>query len=538
MSQENRTPLRPASADASAAANDTTSRRTQAPFIGILRQAPTVLVFVVLIGVGLWGHFHEWTIPSFAELMGHPEADQTNWCDAHGVPEEICIACNSELMPKGKLYGWCREHGVAECTLEHPEMTQIETTRETTALLLDHAAHALALRPRKKNNSSCKLHLRRIQFANDEAVEKAGLDIRLAERAALVETVTANGEINYDPTRVARLATRSSGTVWRVEKNVGDQVWQGDLLALVDSVDVGLAKGELLQTRAELELANKAQKRLAQLNEIVPERRLQEVEAAQAKAQALVGKAVQMLINLGLPLSPADLENKSGKEMERLLQFLGIPTHMAAQLDPQRTTANLLPLIAPRDGVVVQRDLVAGEVVNPTRTLFTVVDTRNMWLTLDVPMEEAQFVRVGQKVVFRPDGYADSHTGTVTWISTEMHPETRTVAMRAELPNPTGRLLSETFGAGQIYLRETSDGVVVPREAVQWEGCCSIVFVRDRDFLQKDAYKVFHTRMVRPGVTQGDFTELIAGVYPGEVVVTKGSGVLRAELLKGNLGPG
>ena len=59
-----------------------------------------------------------------------------------------------------------------------------------------------------------------------------------------------------------------------------------------------------------------------------------------------------------------------------------------------------------------------------------------------------------------------------------------------------------------------------------------------RNYLAKDSYKVFHTRMVRPGVTNGDYTEIIAGLLPGEVVVTKGSGVLRAELLKGNLGAG
>ena len=65
-----------------------------------------------------------------------------------------------------------------------------------------------------------------------------------------------------------------------------------------------------------------------------------------------------------------------------------------------------------------------------------------------------------------------------------------------------------------------------------------MVFVRDKDYMKEGAYKVFHTRSVRPGVRMGDTTEMIAGLLPGEVVVTKGSGVLRAELLKGNLGAG
>jgi multidrug efflux pump subunit AcrA (membrane-fusion protein) len=116
--------------------------------------------------------------------------------------------------------------------------------------------------------------------------------------------------------------------------------------------------------------------------------------------------------------------------------------------------------------------------------------------------------------------------------------ETRTVKVRAELPNNDGHLRDETYGAGQIVLREEQDAIVVSNEAVHWEGCCHVAFIRDKDYMKKDSYKVFHTRMVRPGVTNGDYTEMIAGLLPGEVVVTKGSGVLRAELLKGNLGAG
>ena len=106
------------------------------------------------------------------------------------------------------------------------------------------------------------------------------------------------------------------------------------------------------------------------------------------------------------------------------------------------------------------------------------------------------------------------------------------------MPNQEGYLLNESFGPAQVILREETDAIVVPKDAVHWEGCCHVVFVRDKDFLSEGSYKVFHTRMVRPGVTNGDFTEMIAGVVPGEVVVPSGSGVLRAELLKGNLGAG
>jgi hypothetical protein len=66
-----------------------------------------------------------------------------------------------------------------------------------------------------------------------------------------------------------------------------------------------------------------------------------------------------------------------------------------------------------------------------------------------------------------------------------------------------------------------------------------VVFVRDKGYFAKpDSPKVFHIRTVRLGARSDKTTEIIVGVLPGEVVATKGSDVLRAELLKNNLGEG
>jgi cobalt-zinc-cadmium efflux system membrane fusion protein len=130
-------------------------------------------------------------------------------------------------------------------------------------------------------------------------------------------------------------------------------------------------------------------------------------------------------------------------------------------------------------------------------------------------------------------------TGTLIWISTTADPQTRMVAARAELPNPQGRLRNETFGAGRIVLRDEKEAVVVPNEAVHWEGCCHVVFVRDKGFFDSEnSPKVFHVRTARLGGKNEKYTEVIAGVLPGEVVASKGSDVLRAELLKNSLGEG
>jgi cobalt-zinc-cadmium efflux system membrane fusion protein len=382
------------------------------------------------------------------------------------------------------------------------------------------------------------MHLRRIQFASTEAADKAGIDIGLVDRGRIVETVLANGEIRYDPTLVTRLASRAAGTIWRVEKNVGDPVREGELLALVDAVVVGQAKAELLQAAAQLNLQVQAVERLSGLGDVVAGRRLQESEAAREQAEAAVRKAIQMLANLGLQITLGDVRGKNGAAIASQLQALGLPPAEIGRLDTPPTNANLIPVLAPRDGVITARDVVAGEVVDTTRTLFTIVDNRRMWLLLDVALEDARYVELGQQVVFHPDGGPHEHSGQIAWISSHIDSETRTVKVRAELPNADGDLRDESFGAGRIILREDDEAIIAPNDAIHWEGCCHVAFVRDKNYLAKDSYKVFHTRMVRPGFTNGDYTEMIAGLLPGEVVVTKGSGVLRAELLKGDLGAG
>jgi cobalt-zinc-cadmium efflux system membrane fusion protein len=287
-----------------------------------------------------------------------------------------------------------------------------------------------------------------------------------------------------------------------------------------------------------LDLQQKTYERLASLGGVVAGSRVLEAETARAQADVAVQRAVQTLVNLGLPITYEEVRQEPGDRWKHKLQFLGLPEAMTHSWDRQQTTSSLIPLTAPRDGTVVTRNVVAGEVVDTLTTLFTVADTSRVWLMLNVPLEAARYVRIRQQVLFQPDGADAPDQAEITWISTDVDPDTRTVPVRAELPNDDGHLRNETFGAGDIILREEQDAIVVPNGAVHWEGCCHVVFVRDKDFLKRDAYKVFHTRMVRPGVTSGDYTEMIAGVLPGEVVVTKGSGVLRAELLKGNLGAG
>lgn len=512
---------------------------------GVLRHAlrrvlPPLAVFGALATVGVWGHHTQWKVPKFSELTGaaRPAADE--WCEAHGVFGSQCVECNPDQFPAPPDYGWCEAHGIHQCPFDHPDVAQLQSESPISREDLERSERALELLPRAENNLACTFYRRRIQFVSHQAVLKAGVDVEPVMRAPMVDVIEAAGEIRYDPTRVAHVSTRATGTIWRVDKRVGDRVEQGEILALVDAAEVGRLKSELLTALTEERLQQANVQRLRELagQGITAGRQRLEAESALRQARTRVLAAQQSLSNLGLTIDPEALRGMSEEKIGQQIRFAGLPTWLASQLEPATTSSNLLAVTSPLSGVVLERHAATGEVVEPRDPLFQVGNTDQMWLMLSVPAEDARWVRIGQKVTFRPDGSSPPVDGQVDWMSTAADPQTRTVQIRAILPNHDSRLLDGTFGQGRVILREEPRTIVVPADALQWDGSCHVVFVRDKNYFDQQAAKVFYPRPVRPGATTERRVEILAGVLPGEVVATRGSSVLRAELLKNNLGAG
>lgn len=504
-------------------------------------------VIGVTAGVAALGQATGWHLPKASALRGEAATEPDDWCQEHGVPESACVECRPDLLPRGKVYKPCRDHGVADCPLCHPDVAQLPTMPAVTADDRDRAARALAFAPREENDLKCKKHERRIQLPTDEMAYRLGLEVAPATRGPVAEVIQATGEITYDPTRVARVAPRAGGTVWRVVREAGDKVRAGEVLVIIDSAEVGKVKAEFQQALVQLDLRRETLAKLKPgAGATVPGKDVQAAEAAVEEAEVRMLAAEQALANLGLPLKAQDVRGLSPADLAGRMQFLGLPEPLAKTLAGRSTSSNLLPVVAPLDGEVVARSAVSDEAADPTKPLFTVADTSRMWLTLRVRAEDANRVKPGQPVRFRHAGHAGPSgwdSGTVVWVSPAADEKTRTVPVRVDLPNPSDRHHANTFGTAEVVLRDEPCAVVVPAGAVHWEGCCHIVFVRDRDYEKADAAKVFHVRKVRPGAKDvptpaGPVTEIAAGLLPGERVATTNSGVLRSELLKNDLGAG
>ncbi|MBL8848290.1 MAG: efflux RND transporter periplasmic adaptor subunit [Planctomycetaceae bacterium] len=495
---------------------------------------------MLLAGVGYYGHRSDWKMPRFATLAGEVPSVPHDWCEEHGVPESICVECNRAKFPPEPDYSWCSEHGVHNCPLHHPGAAQVQGVPDVRPDDFARAERAFAVQERQRNNAACTYYQRRIQFASVESVKQAGVDVELVERGRIVESISVGGEIIYDETQHANLSARAPGTVWRVEKKIGDRVETGEVLALIDAMAVGEAKATLMQALAEESLRRQTVERLTSIGTgAIPGRQIVDAKAEYVKAQVSVLSAEQSLTNLGLPVDIDPLREMPQEQVQEQLRFLGIPESIQSELDVRTGTSNLLPIRTPAEGVIIDRQIVSGEVVDTSRVLFQVADTTRMWLTLNVRAEDAGKIRPGLTVEFVPDGTTEKVAGTLSWISTAADSETRMVRVRADLANTDGRLRDESFGSGRIILREEPEAILVPVASIHNEGCCQVVFVRDRNWVTSpESPKVFHVRTVRVGARTSEQAEIIAGVLPGEVVVSKGSDVLRAQLLKNNLGEG
>jgi cobalt-zinc-cadmium efflux system membrane fusion protein len=378
---------------------------------------------------------------------------------------------------------------------------------------------------------------KRLNFPSAEAVKKAGIRVVAAEDRHMTRYVIANGMIDYEPSLYARLTARAAGTVWRVDKEIGNWVEKGDVLALIDAVEVGQAKADLMQSLTQVKLRQQTAERIqaAAMRGAVSERSAREAEAALREARIKLSSDHQRLLNLGLSVRLEDIAKVPEDGLPRYLRLLGLPKDIHKELDTDTLTANLLPLTAPFAGQVVQRMVAPGEVIekNQPKIMFVLGDTRRLHVDLDVNSEDVSELRFDQEVRFGPEGKdPEKEVARLSHISPEVDEKTRRVRVHAEVENRNkenrpGPLRPNTFIVGRILIREEPHATVVPSEALQSlqsDGSEPIVFV-------KTSEKSFVVRPVRPGIREGNLVA-VSGVQRGEEVVTTGSFALKSELLK------
>jgi Cu(I)/Ag(I) efflux system membrane fusion protein len=302
-------------------------------------------------------------------------------------------------------------------------------------------------------------------------VQRLGVKTETAKRHVVSEPVRAPGTIQLDERRVAVISLRTEAFIDTVENvTTGTMVHEGQpLMRLYSPLISGVAADYITTT-------------LSFKNDI-----------------ASLRGAKQRLLNLGVAPS------------------------FIAELERTREVPLTFMWTAPRDGIVLERNVVPGMRAMPGDVLFRIADHSVVWALVDVAERDLGAVAAGQSVTVRVRSYPDkAFTGTVALVYPHLNSATRTVRVRIDLPNPDLLLLPDMYAQAEIETGGTDAVLAVPDDAIIDSGNRRVVILDKGDGR-------FEPRPIETGRRGAGYVEIKSGLAEGDVIVTSANFLIDAE---------
>jgi Cu(I)/Ag(I) efflux system membrane fusion protein len=207
---------------------------------------------------------------------------------------------------------------------------------------------------------------------------------------------------------------------------------------------------------------------------------------------------------------------------QRLLNY-AIPQQVLTDIDRTKQVPTTITWTAPRDGIVLERNVVEGMRVMPGDMLFRIADHSVIWAVVDVPERDLAAVTENHSVIVRARSYPNmSFPGKVALVYPHLNPATRTVRVRIELPNPQLLLLPDMYAEAEVDTGSGQPVLSVPDNAVIDDGDRQLVIVDKGEGR-------FEPRPVKIGRRGAGYVEIGDGIAEGENVVTSANFLIDAE---------
>jgi len=290
--------------------------------------------------------------------------------------------------------------------------------------------------------------------------------------AAFKETIFATGNLRANESITLR--TERAGIVKEVRFQEGAPVKDGDVLVLIDDSEL---QAQMAAAEARLELAR----------------------AVEARNRALFETKM---------LSAAEYE-ESGANLHIIEAELKL---IKAQLEKTR-------LVAPFDGIAGLRQVSPGAYLTVGAAIASLADIASLKLDFTLSERYLPLLRAGQNMSFRVAGRSEVFTGTLMAIEPAVSLETRSLQLRATVPNPNGKLLPGAFAEVQITLDEVPNAILIPAIALVPGLKQQVVYVHQEG--------VARERVVQTGLRTADSVQVLEGLQPGEQLITSGIMQLR-----------
>lgn len=361
---------------------------------------------------------------------------------------------------------------------------------------------------------------------NPKAAELSGIKSSLIVSEPGSTQIRTTGEIKAAEPNVFHISCMVTGRVVADKANLGDYIKAGQVMAQVQNPEVTRVAGDYMhqlhqneveqrQAQARLALADKTLERVNQLNKegIAP---MKDVLAAQ-NARDMIQIELQ-----GLKEHVVHINS----ETRALLKQYGVQLSEAEDI---RHMPSASPLRSPKAGVIIEKSITLGDVVDTTKPLYVVADLSTVWLDINVFDKDIGKVQIGQTAQFRSDSLpGKTVTGHISYIQPQAG-DNKTFVARAVLTNPGMLLKPGMFGQVDIITQNSARAAYVPDSALQQFNNESFVFI---DHGNGNYVK----RKIELGQRIMDGYLVRSGLSVGERVVTAGALTLKAEMLKGSIG--
>ena len=329
------------------------------------------------------------------------------------------------------------------------------------------------------------------------------LNVRPVEVMPFSETLRVSGKVGFDEQRVARIGATVTGRVTEILAMPGQEVDQGTVLGRINSTELGQAQLAYLKARAANELAARAFDR----------------------AKILYKEDVIAKADLQRRQSEAETTAAERQAMADQLRVLGMLPEQIEGLGKTGNVNSISAVTSSVSGTVVERKIVLGQVVQPADALFTVADLSEVWVTAQVPEQEASLLAVGQPMQIEIPALAHQRfEGQLVYVGELVSNETRTVPARTVLTNPD-RMIKPGMLATLLIAGKPVSVPVIPAAAVVREDGYDHVFVA----LGDNQYKL---TVVKLGPESNGVRPVLSGLEPGALIVTEQAYHLNTERKK------
>jgi len=314
------------------------------------------------------------------------------------------------------------------------------------------------------------------------------------EMRDIVGKLRVAAHVETDARLIAHVGSPVSGRIMKLLVFEGQYVKAGAVLAMLHSTDLSDTQFALIKATSQQSLAAAGVKRAEQL-----------VEAD------VIGRAE-------LERRRAELLQASTEAASYRTQLLGLgmTEGQIRQVETNRKLSADYPIVTPRSGIVLKRDITIGQVVQPADPAFTIADLSSVWVVANVPEEDAGALQKGMAVAVSVPAIPDENLkGTLSFVSPIVDPATRTVEVRMEVNNRGGLLKPDQL-ANMTFTGRAVRRLTVPNAAVVREGDSDYVFVQV-------APSRYSLREVSLGEEDDDHRVVLNGIQKDEHIVTDGA---------------